>query len=66
MQTEQLLCWSGMTNTEHSTTYGSNEKKCYIDFPFTLAFRWVYALSTKKNLALLTNHPFRVKSEKER
>jgi len=25
MQTEQLLCWSIMTGTEHSTTYGSNE-----------------------------------------
>jgi len=26
MQTEQLLCWSGMTNTEHRTTSGSNEE----------------------------------------
>jgi len=26
MQTEQLLCWSGMTDTKHSTTYGSNEE----------------------------------------
>jgi len=26
MQIEQLLCWSGMTDTEH-TTYGSNEEK---------------------------------------
>jgi len=25
MQTEQLLCWSGMTGTEHSTTSGSNK-----------------------------------------
>jgi len=25
MQTEQLLCWSGMTDTEHSVTSGSNE-----------------------------------------
>jgi len=25
MQTEQILCWSGMTDTEHSTTSGSNE-----------------------------------------
>jgi len=25
MQTEQLLCWSSMTDTEHSTTSGSNE-----------------------------------------
>jgi len=26
MQTEQLLCWSGMTDTEHSTTSSSNEE----------------------------------------
>jgi len=26
-QTEQLLCWSGMTDTEHSTTSGSNEEE---------------------------------------
>jgi len=26
MQTEQLLCWSGMTDTEH-TTSGSNEEE---------------------------------------
>jgi len=26
MQTEQLLCWSGMTDTEHSTTSCSNEE----------------------------------------
>jgi len=25
MQTEPLLCWSGMTGTEHSITSGSNE-----------------------------------------
>jgi len=25
MQTEQLLCWSGITDTEHTTTSGSNE-----------------------------------------
>jgi len=24
-QTEQLLCWSGMTDTGHSTTSGSNK-----------------------------------------
>jgi len=28
MQREQLLCWSGMTDTEHSTTYSSNEEMC--------------------------------------
>jgi len=26
VQTEQLLCWGGMTDTEH-TTSGSNEKE---------------------------------------
>jgi len=26
MQTEQLLCWSGMTDTEHSITSSSNEE----------------------------------------
>jgi len=26
MQTEQHLCWSGMTDTEHSTTSGLNEE----------------------------------------
>jgi len=26
MQTEQLLCWSGMTDTEHATS-GLNEKE---------------------------------------
>jgi len=26
MQTEQLLCWNGMTDTEHSTTSCSNEE----------------------------------------
>jgi len=32
MQTEQLLCWSGMTDTEHSTTSGSNEEAEKIAF----------------------------------
>jgi len=27
MQTEQLLCWSGMTDTEHSKTSSSNEEE---------------------------------------
>jgi len=29
MQTEQLLCWSGMTDTEYSATSGSNEENSY-------------------------------------
>jgi len=27
MQTEQLLCWSGMTDTEYSKTSSSNEEE---------------------------------------
>jgi len=27
MQTEQLLCWSGMTDTEHSKTSSSNKEE---------------------------------------
>jgi len=27
MQSEQLLCWSGMTDTKHSSTSGSNEEE---------------------------------------
>jgi len=27
MQTEQLLCWSGTTDTEPSTTFSSNEEE---------------------------------------
>jgi len=27
MQTEQLLCWSGMTDSEHSTTSCSNKEE---------------------------------------
>jgi len=26
IRTEQLLCWSGMTDTEHSVTSSSNEE----------------------------------------
>jgi len=26
MQTEQHMCWSGMTDTEHNTTSGSNKE----------------------------------------
>jgi len=29
MQTEQLLCLSGMTDTEHSTTSSLNEEELY-------------------------------------
>jgi len=27
MQTEQVLCWCGMTDTEYSTTSSSNEEE---------------------------------------
>jgi len=27
MQTEPVLCWSGMTDTKHITTSGSNEEE---------------------------------------
>jgi len=30
MQTEQLLCWSGITDIEHSTKFGSNYKRSSI------------------------------------
>jgi len=33
MKTERLLCWSGMTVTEHSTTSGSNEEASASDHP---------------------------------
>jgi len=32
MQTEQLLCWSGMTDTEHSKTSSSNEEGLFENF----------------------------------
>jgi len=30
MQTEQLLCGSGMTDTEHSTIFGSTEEDQFL------------------------------------
>jgi len=38
MQTEQLLCWSGMTDTEHSTTSGSNELVVLYIMLFVITF----------------------------
>jgi len=29
MQTKQLLCWSGMTDTEHRATSSSNEEELF-------------------------------------
>jgi len=36
LQTEQLLCWSGMTDSEHSTTSSSNEEEAEIDYAIKL------------------------------
>jgi len=35
MQTEQLLCWSGMTDTEHTTSDSNEEKEDYIHISST-------------------------------
>jgi len=32
MQTEQLLCWSGMIDTEHSATSASNEVAVVVQY----------------------------------
>jgi len=40
MQTEQLLCWSGMTDTEHSTTSSSNEEEASLDLKFQPEKYW--------------------------
>jgi len=34
MQTEQLLCWSGMTHIEHSTASSSNEEEVHFNCIF--------------------------------
>jgi len=34
MQTEQLLCWCGITDTEHNTTTGSNAEKIFTKMIF--------------------------------
>jgi len=42
MQTEQLLCCSGMTDTEHIITSGSNEDKSRCHLPkSTATWAWV-------------------------
>jgi len=38
MQTEQLLCWSGMTDTKH-TTSGSNEEEDDNRFSFSFVYK---------------------------
>jgi len=42
MQTEQLLCWSGMTDTEHTTTSGSNEVEVvpYAKYYYIVSFNF--------------------------
>jgi len=32
MQTDQLLCWSGMTDTEHCKTSGTNEEEYTVKY----------------------------------
>jgi len=39
MQTEQLLCWSGMADTEHSTTSSSNEEEEECSIAVTVGLR---------------------------
>jgi len=39
IQTEQLLCWSGMTDTEHSRTSGSNEVEVSDDLLYQRSFQ---------------------------
>jgi len=55
MQTEQLLCWSGMTNTEHSTTSSSNEKEHIL----VLFLDQMNNLKPKKNLKDVLTPNFR-------
>jgi len=38
-ETEQFLFWSGKTDTEHSTTSGSNEEKVFTDFLFIFSMK---------------------------
>jgi len=44
MQTEQLLCWSDMTDTEH-TTSGSNEN-LFLDCPASEPFRRIFGTTS--------------------
>jgi len=46
MQSEQLLCWNGMTDAEHSTTSSSNEDE---DLILTIALN---SFGTKYTLHL--------------
>jgi len=41
--TEQLLCWSGMTDTEH-TTSGSNKEECNVELTLLIAIFCIYIL----------------------
>jgi len=38
METEQLLCWTGMTDTEHSTTFSSNDEEKIYQLPYFNSF----------------------------
>jgi len=49
MQTEQLLCWSSMTDTEHNKTSSSNEKDFSMFWPI-----FVEEVSIKLKFVTLT------------
>jgi len=40
IQTEQILCWNGNTDTEHSITSGSNEEHVHCTYNHTKMFRF--------------------------
>jgi len=47
---EQLLCWSGMTDTEHSTTSSSNEEVGYTEVNvLDLVYTWRTPTGVKLN-----------------
>jgi len=46
MQTEQHLCWSGMTDTEHSTTSGSSEKEEWLEKTVKVLVFYFYCICT--------------------
>jgi len=54
MQTEELLCWSGMTDTEHGATSGSNEVVvCQIDLVHCTCVQYWQNISALRTLHIL-------------
>jgi len=48
MQTEQLLCWSGMTDAEHITTsYSSNEEEDNTVSTLSVLISFLFGLKVK-------------------